>query len=248
MLLVGERFGNGRGRRGDGRMNRKVPRLTLFTRDNFVTREKRILWVAFSRKTDRIGGFGAREGDGAQQKLGEMAEGGGFLAGDAPLGEEAEDLSESAVHAGGGREIGAGGIEFGKVESRSDHVASGRGAAEQLLFSFGVKGTHGGMNVGAGHGALASIGKGEPAAGRQGFRDPSLAMEFVHRDTGREIAGDDAGGIVTRGWRDAVAVGCFLYGSHRQVIARVNGEVNMDTMWTTGRAVENRSGHGKRRR
>jgi hypothetical protein len=146
-----------------------------------------------------------------------MTEGGGFLARNAPLREQTENLSESAVHAGGGGEIATGGIEFGKVECRSHNVASGCGAAEQLFFSFGVKGTHGGMNVGAGHGALASIGKGELTAGRQGFRrDPSLPMDFVNRRAGREIARDDAGRIVTRGWRDAVAVGWFLYGGHRQ--------------------------------
>jgi hypothetical protein len=33
-------------RRGDG----EIPRLTLFARDVFVTREKRILLVAFSRE------------------------------------------------------------------------------------------------------------------------------------------------------------------------------------------------------
>jgi hypothetical protein len=163
------------------------------------------------------GGFGARQGNGPQQKLGEMTEGGGFLARNAPLREQAENLSESAVHAGSGGEIAAGGIELGKVKCRSDNIASGCGAAEQLFFSFGVKGTHGGMNVGAGHGARATIGKGELAAGRQGFRrDPSLPMDLVSRRAGTKIARDGAGGIVARGWRDAVAVGCFLYGSHGQ--------------------------------
>jgi hypothetical protein len=33
---------------------RRDPSLTLFTQDDFVTREKRILLVAFSRKTGRI--------------------------------------------------------------------------------------------------------------------------------------------------------------------------------------------------
>jgi hypothetical protein len=45
-----------------------------------------------------------------------MAEGGGFLAGDAPLREQAKHLTEGAVHAGGGGEVAAGGIKFGKVE------------------------------------------------------------------------------------------------------------------------------------
>ncbi len=37
-----------------------------------------------------------------------MAEGGGFLARDAPLREQAKNLTESAVHAGGGGEVAAG--------------------------------------------------------------------------------------------------------------------------------------------
>jgi len=164
-----------------------------------------------------------------------MTESGGLLARDAPLREQAENLSESAVHAGGGGEIAAGGMEFGKVECPSDNVASGRGAAEQLFFSFGVKRAEGGMNIGAGHGALAAIGESKLATVRQGFTgDPSLPMDLVSRHAGREIARDDAGRIVRRGWRDAVVVGCFLYGSHRQVIARVNYEVNVGTMWITG--------------
>ena len=69
--------------------------------------------------------FGACEGNGAQQELGEMAEGGGFLAGDAALGEEAKDLSEGAVHAGGGGEVAAGGIEFGKIEGAAHNAAAG---------------------------------------------------------------------------------------------------------------------------
>jgi hypothetical protein len=59
-----------------------------------------------------------------------MAESGGFLARDAPLREQAENLSEGAVHAGSACEIVAGGIEFGKVKRGADYAASGRGAAE----------------------------------------------------------------------------------------------------------------------
>jgi len=40
-------------------------------------------------------------------------------------GEEAKDLAESAVHATGGGEIAAGGIEFGKIECGADDAASG---------------------------------------------------------------------------------------------------------------------------
>ncbi len=128
------------------RRGREIPRVTLFARDD---------------DPGRIGGFGAHEGDGPQQELGEMAEGGGFLARDTPLREEAKNLSESAVHAGGGGEVAAGGIEFGKVERRSDDVTSGCRVAEQLVFSFGVEAAEGGMNVGAGHAALATVGERE---------------------------------------------------------------------------------------
>src|SRR5438128_12320692 len=89
------------------RRGREIPRLTMFARD---------------ADPGRIGGFGAHEGDGTQQELGEMAEGGGFLSRDAALREQAKDLSESAVHAAGGGEIAAGGVEFGKGERRSDDV------------------------------------------------------------------------------------------------------------------------------
>ena len=91
-------------------------------RDDFVTREKRILLVAFSRRTGRIGAGG---GNRLQQEVAEFGEGGGFLARDAALREQAEHLGESAVHAGGGSEIAAGGIEFGKIETGADDVAPG---------------------------------------------------------------------------------------------------------------------------
>src|SRR6266581_4495426 len=107
------------------------------------------------------GRIGAHGGNGTQQELGEVAEGGGFLARDAPLREQAKHLGEGAVHAGGGGEIAASGMEFGKVERRSDDVTSGCRVAEQLVFSFGVKAAQGGMNVGAGHAALATVGERE---------------------------------------------------------------------------------------
>src|SRR4029077_6088285 len=63
--------------------------------------------------------------------------------------------------------------EFGKIESGADDSASSRRrGAEQLLFAFGVVVAEGGMNVGAGHSALASVGEHELAAlgKRFGFR------------------------------------------------------------------------------
>ncbi len=139
----------------------------------------------FNLRTFLIGGgghkFGAHGGNRPQQELGEMAEGGGFLARDAPLREQAKNLTERAVYAGGGREVAAGGIEFGKIECATDDVTSGCRVAEQLVFSFGVEAAEGGMNIGARHSALAAIGKFELATVWQGFRrDPSL--RFVARD------------------------------------------------------------------
>ncbi|HYT07557.1 MAG TPA: hypothetical protein VEL77_07905 [Rugosimonospora sp.] len=110
------------------------------------------------------GRIGAHGGNGTQQELGEVAEGGGFLARDAPLREQAKHLGEGAVHAGGGGEIAAGGMEFGKVECGADDVTSGHRVAEQLVFSFGVEAAEGGMNVGASHSALAPVGKAKLAA------------------------------------------------------------------------------------
>jgi hypothetical protein len=77
--------------------------------------------MIFARHTDpgRIGG------NGLQQEVAKFGEGGGFLARDAALREQAEHLGESAVHAGGGSEIAAGGIEFGKIETGADDAASG---------------------------------------------------------------------------------------------------------------------------
>lgn len=96
-----------------------------------------------------------------------MAEGGGFLARDAALREQAKNLAEGAVHAGRGSEVAAGGMELGKVECGADDVTSGCRVAEQLFFSFGVKAAEGGMYVGARHAALAAIGESELATGGQ---------------------------------------------------------------------------------
>src|SRR5579859_4969136 len=56
-----------------------------------------------------VGGdvFGADSGDGLQQELGEIAEGDGVFAGDASLRHEEKGLSEGAVDAGSGGEVGA---------------------------------------------------------------------------------------------------------------------------------------------
>ena len=120
--------------------------------------------MTFAGRPGRIGGFDAHKGDGPQQKLGKVAEGGGFLARNAALREETKNLCENAVDAGGGGEVAAGGIEFGKVECATGDVTRGRRFAEQLVFAFRVKAAQGGVNVGAGHGALASVGKGELTA------------------------------------------------------------------------------------
>src|SRR6266704_2105378 len=117
---------------------------------NFVIGRKLLMPMTFARKN-------AHGGDGTQQELGEVAEGGCFLARNAALREQAKNLSESAVYAGGGGEIAAGGKEFGKIECGADDVASGYRIAEQLLFSFGVEAAARGMNFGASHAALAPV-------------------------------------------------------------------------------------------
>jgi hypothetical protein len=113
------------------------------------------MWLA------RLFGAGCR--NASEEELGEVAEGGGFLARDAALGEQAKHLTESTVHAGGGGEVAAGGIEFREIEGAADDVTSGRGVAEQLVFSFGMKAAKGGMNIRAGHAALAAVGEHELA-------------------------------------------------------------------------------------
>jgi hypothetical protein len=107
----------------------------------------------------RFIGLGAHDGNGTQQELREMTEGGGFLTRNPALREEAKNLRESAVHAGGGAEVAAGRIEFGKIERLSDDVTSGHRVTEQLFLSLGVKAAAGGIDVRAGHGALAAIGE-----------------------------------------------------------------------------------------
>ena len=136
---------------------------------NFVNARKLLMPMTFARrKVDVRGGIFARKnahgGNGPQQELGEVAEGGGFLAGNTALREQAKHLGEGAVHAGGGGEITAGGMEFGKVECGADDVTSGCRVAEQLVFSFGVEAAEGGMNVGASHSALAPVGEKELTA------------------------------------------------------------------------------------
>src|SRR5438874_11020648 len=93
---------------------------------------------------NRVGGrLGTHEGNAAQQELGEMAERCGFLARDTALREQAKDLAQGAVDAGGGGEIAGGGKEFGKVESPG-FAAVGR-VAEELFFAVGVVDAERGM-------------------------------------------------------------------------------------------------------
>ena len=139
-----------------------------------------------------------------------MSEGGGFLARDAPLGQQAEHLRKSAADAGDGREIAAGGIEFGEIERGADDVARGRGFAEELLFAFGVKGTERGVNVGAEHAALASIGEGELAAPGHGFGRDGLRRGVFEEQ--REVL--RLGWFGVRG--ETMAVRRFLCGRHMQ--------------------------------
>ena len=54
--------------------------------------------------------------DRLQQEVGELGEGGGFLARDTALRQQAKNLGESAVHAGSGGKVAGSGIEFGEIE------------------------------------------------------------------------------------------------------------------------------------
>jgi len=160
-----------------------------------------------------------------------VAEGGGFLARDAPLGEQAKDLSESAVNSRRGSEVAAGGMELGKVEYGADDVTSGCRVAEQLFFSFSVKAAAGGMDFGARHAALAAIGERELATiGQDIFIDDRIIvcggrLNVTCRRCGggavvdlvrREIGAICFRGILegTRMRKNAVAFEWFLYGRH----------------------------------
>ena len=138
-----------------------------------------------------------------------MAEGGGFLARNAALREEAKDLTERAVHARGGGEIAAGGIEFGKIEGGADDGApSGAGCAKQLVFAFGVVVAERRMDVGAGHGALAAVGEHELAAlgQRLGFRrEVESVVVTVGVRLGREACGRNVVGVCGESFR----LGCW---------------------------------------
>src|SRR4029077_1251691 len=97
-------------------------RIVVFAGGDIVMQRKRRRGpslMIFARDTDpdRIGGFGAGGRDALQEEVAELGEGGGFLAGNVALREEAKHLAERAVHAGGGGEIAACGIEFGKIEA-----------------------------------------------------------------------------------------------------------------------------------
>jgi hypothetical protein len=143
---------------------------------DFVIGRKLLMPMTFARK------------NASQQELGEMAEGGGFLARNAPEREQAKNLGERAVHAGGGGEVAAGGIEFGKVECGADDTGVPR-FAEQLFFPFGVVAAERGMNFGTGHTTLATVGESELAAVWQRLgRDPSL--RFAARDADPDRIGE----------------------------------------------------------
>ena len=113
----------------------------------------------------RAGRFGTGQGNRTQQELGEMGEGGGFLTRDAALREKAKDLSEGAVHAGGGGEVAGGGKEFGEIERSADGARAG--FAEELIFAFGVETAERRVDIGPRHSALAAVGEGELAAAGQ---------------------------------------------------------------------------------
>ena len=155
-------------------------RNALLALDFFMRQKRRDAHVLLALD-NRV--FGAGHGNGPQQELGEVAEGGGFLARDAPLRKQAEDLGEGAVHAGGSGEVAAGGIKFGEVECGADDVAARRRIAKQLVFSFGVEATERGVNIGARHGALAAVRESELAAVGQLVR---IYVDFFMRQKRRD--------------------------------------------------------------
>src|SRR5690242_3711357 len=91
--------------------------------------------------------FRAGGANALQQKMGEFGEGGGFLAGDAALREQAKHMTEGAVHAGGGGEVARGGKQFGEIVALAADEAFREGLAEQLFFAFGMVDAERGMNV-----------------------------------------------------------------------------------------------------
>ena len=144
-----------------------------------------------------------------------MAEGGGFLARDTPLREQAKNLGEGAVHASGGGEVAAGGKEFGKIECGANDVTSGCRIAKQLFFSLGVESAERGMNFGARHAALAPVGEGKLAALGQWIgvyeaviaaklrRGPSLTLFARDDHPGRMVELAAVGQCVGRSFRAA---------------------------------------------
>ncbi len=88
-------------------------------------------------------------GDGLEEELAEVAEGGGRLARDAFLGESGEDFAEDVVDVGDGVELARKGGKLG-----SELVGF-----EKLLFFAGVKDAESGMAFLSGHAAGAAVRK-----------------------------------------------------------------------------------------
>jgi hypothetical protein len=84
-------------------------------------------------------------------------------------------------------------MEFGKVECGADDVTSGCRIAEQLVFSFGVEAAERGVNVGAGHAALATVGEAKLAALGQwvGVYEAVIAAELRRGPSLTLFARDD---------------------------------------------------------
>ena len=124
--------------------------------------------------------FGTHGENALEQEVTELSEGGGFLAGDAPLRQQAKNLGESAVDTGGVGEVAAGGIEFGEIEFAAEEGADAPRGAEQLLFPFVVIAAEGRMNFAAAHGALAAVREHKLAAlGRGGGVYPAGGGRIV---------------------------------------------------------------------
>lgn len=140
----GGRGGGGEGGPGIGEVDGVV--------DHFLTALEGI---------DKLGFLGDG-GNGVEEELADVGEGGGVTLGNALLGEGGEDLAENVVDVGGGQEVsGEGSSELG---------AESLGIAELLLVA-GMEEAEGRMAGGAKHAAKATVGERELAERRGiGFR------------------------------------------------------------------------------
>jgi len=147
-------------------------------------------------------GFGADAGNGLEQKLGDITEGDGILAGDVLFREKAKDFAEGAVHSSGGGEVSGKSYEFG---GQIEFALGEKG--EDFLLASGVEEAKVGVMIGAQHAALPFVGREKAAARRFGRGGESFSVILVQERIDM--------GSGTRRRRDG-AVDCLLCSSHMQ--------------------------------